>query len=192
MESRVAEGVRKDLLNRYGTGPVCIASMLFSMQDIEATVAKLRSETEATVLGPGAVQAQKHESRPARPKKSYAPLFHAFSRRLRRELYDAYHLFFAAFHRPAGGDAPRRDPQAASRGAQVLRRGEDRGARSAGRQADLRVDPPLRRAESGCRSAAATTRPPWSRQQADSWKKAERPTMFILARCYRRPRLDDR
>ena len=67
------------------------------VEDIEATAAKLRSETQTTVLGPDAVQAQKHESRPARPKKSYAPLFHAFSRRLRRELYDAYHLFLAAF-----------------------------------------------------------------------------------------------
>jgi hypothetical protein len=53
------------------------------------------------VLGPDAVQAQKPEDRPARPKKSYAPLFHAFSRRLRRELYDAYHLFLAAFREAA-------------------------------------------------------------------------------------------
>jgi hypothetical protein len=67
------------------------------VEDIEATAARLRSETQTTVLGPDAVQAQKHESRPARPKKSYAPLFHAFSRRLRRELYEAYHLFLAAF-----------------------------------------------------------------------------------------------
>jgi REP element-mobilizing transposase RayT len=67
------------------------------VEDIEATAARLRSETQTTFLGPDAVQAQKHESRPARPKKSYAPLFHAFSRRLRRELYDAYHLFLAAF-----------------------------------------------------------------------------------------------
>jgi hypothetical protein len=65
------------------------------VEDIEATAAKLRSETQTTVLGPDAVQAQKHESRPARPKRSYAPLFHAFSRRLRRELYEVYHLFFS-------------------------------------------------------------------------------------------------
>jgi hypothetical protein len=43
--------------------------------DIEAAAAKLRSETKAVVLGPDAVQAQKPEDRPARPKKSYAPLF---------------------------------------------------------------------------------------------------------------------
>jgi hypothetical protein len=67
------------------------------VEDIEATAAKIRSETQVAVLGPEAVQAQKHENRPARSKKSYAPLFHAFSRRLRRELYDAYHLFLAAF-----------------------------------------------------------------------------------------------
>jgi hypothetical protein len=41
--------------------------------DIEAAAAKLRSETKAVVLGPDAVQAQKPEDRPARPKKSYAP-----------------------------------------------------------------------------------------------------------------------
>jgi hypothetical protein len=67
------------------------------VEDIEATAAKLRSETQATALGSDAVQAQKHESRPAHPKKSYAPLFHAFSHRIRRELYEAYHLFLAAF-----------------------------------------------------------------------------------------------
>jgi hypothetical protein len=55
------------------------------LADIEAAAAKLRSKTKAVVLGPDAVQAQKPEDRPARPKKSYAPLFHAFSRRLRRE-----------------------------------------------------------------------------------------------------------
>jgi hypothetical protein len=71
------------------------------VEDIEATAAKLRSETNAVVLGPDAVQAQKPEDRPARPKKSYAPLFHAFSRRLRRELYDAYHLFLASFREAA-------------------------------------------------------------------------------------------
>ena len=55
------------------------------VEDIEATAARLRSETQTTVLGPDAVQAQKHESRPAHPKKSYAPLFDALSCRLRRE-----------------------------------------------------------------------------------------------------------
>ena len=37
------------------------------------------------------------QTRPAKPKKSPAPLFHAFTRRIRRELYEAYHLFLAAF-----------------------------------------------------------------------------------------------
>jgi hypothetical protein len=32
-----------------------------------------------------------------KPKKSPAPLFHAFTRRVRRELYDVDHLFLAAF-----------------------------------------------------------------------------------------------
>jgi hypothetical protein len=67
------------------------------VKDIEVTASKIRSEAQASVLGPEAVQAQTHENRPACSKKSYAPLFHAFSRRLRRDLYDAYHLFLAAF-----------------------------------------------------------------------------------------------
>ncbi len=36
-------------------------------------------------------------ARPAKSKKSSAPLFHAFTKRVRRELYEAYAWFVAAF-----------------------------------------------------------------------------------------------
>lgn len=78
--------------------PEVIQEMIRAMvEDIEATAARVRLETSAVVLGPEGVQAQEPESRPDHPKKSPAPLFHAFCRRLRRELYEAYHLFLAAF-----------------------------------------------------------------------------------------------
>ena len=64
---------------------------------IEETAAKSREESGSAVLGAAAVRAQKPFDQPAKPKKSPAPLFHAFTRRVRRELYEAYHLFLAAF-----------------------------------------------------------------------------------------------
>jgi hypothetical protein len=67
------------------------------VQKIEETAAKDREESGSTVLGAAAVCTQKPFDQPARPKKSPAPLFHAFTRRVRRELYEAYHLFLAAF-----------------------------------------------------------------------------------------------
>jgi hypothetical protein len=67
------------------------------VQRIEETAAKGREESGSAVLGATAVRAQKPFDQPARPKKSSAPLFHAFTRRVRRELYEAYHLFLAAF-----------------------------------------------------------------------------------------------
>lgn len=38
---------------------------------------------------------------PLRSKKSYAPLFHAASRKVRRDLYDGYRAFVAAFREAA-------------------------------------------------------------------------------------------
>jgi len=66
-------------------------------QRIEENAAQERKAAGSAVLGAAAVLAQKPVDRPSRPKKSPAPLFHAFTRRVRRELYEAYHLFLAAF-----------------------------------------------------------------------------------------------
>ena len=84
------------------------------VQRIEETAAKGREENGSVVLGAAAVRAQKPFDQPARPKKSPAPLFHAFTRRVRRELYEAYHLFLAAFRDAAdclrSGDRTARFP----------------------------------------------------------------------------------
>jgi len=57
----------------------------------------LRAATGKTVLGRVAVLKQHPHQRPNRPKKSYAPLVHAASRKVRRDLYDGYRAFVAAY-----------------------------------------------------------------------------------------------
>jgi hypothetical protein len=84
------------------------------VQRIEETAAKDREESGSVVLDAAAVCAQKPFDQPARPKKSPAPLFHTFTRRVRRELYEAYHLFLSAFRDAAdrlrSGDRTARFP----------------------------------------------------------------------------------
>jgi hypothetical protein len=48
-------------------------------------------------LGAEAILSQHPHDRPKRPKRSPAPFFHAESDRVRRELWEAYRLFVAAF-----------------------------------------------------------------------------------------------
>jgi len=67
------------------------------VEKIENEAASQRAASGAEVLGAAGVRAQTALDRPVRPKKSPAPLFHAFSRRVRRELYEAYHQFLGAF-----------------------------------------------------------------------------------------------
>src|SRR3954447_20712487 len=55
------------------------------VERIEKAAAKSREESGSGVLGAAAVGAQNSFDRPAKPKKSPAPLFHAFTRRVRRE-----------------------------------------------------------------------------------------------------------
>ena len=52
-------------------------------------------------LGIKAILAQKPQDRPVRPKKSPAPLFHAFTKTTRRALWKAYSWFVAAFREAA-------------------------------------------------------------------------------------------
>jgi hypothetical protein len=52
-------------------------------------------------LGVKAILAQKPHDRPARPKKSPAPFFHAYTKRIRRALWEAYSWFVAAFREAA-------------------------------------------------------------------------------------------
>ncbi|HEV8577483.1 MAG TPA: hypothetical protein VGX68_00255 [Thermoanaerobaculia bacterium] len=65
--------------------------------DIEAEAALHRRNSGSQVLGAAAVRGQHPFDRPARPKRSPAPLFHAFSKRVRLELWVAYAWFVACF-----------------------------------------------------------------------------------------------
>ena len=65
--------------------------------DIEAEAALRRQRSGSQVLGASAVRGQHPFDRPARPKKSPAPLFHVASELVRQELWAAYAWFVSAF-----------------------------------------------------------------------------------------------
>jgi len=65
--------------------------------EIESEAAAQRQRTGGQVLGVDAIQGQDPHRRPERSKKSPAPLFHAASKAVRRELYTAYAWFVAAY-----------------------------------------------------------------------------------------------
>jgi len=71
------------------------------VREIEEDAAAQRAATGKPVLGRGAVLKQHPHERPNRPKKSYAPLIHAASRKVRRELYEGYRAFVAAYREAA-------------------------------------------------------------------------------------------
>jgi hypothetical protein len=71
---------------------------------IASLVARIEAEAQARresqgrePLGREAILAQEPHSKPVRSKKSPAPRFHAFRKTVRRELYEAYAWFVAAF-----------------------------------------------------------------------------------------------
>lgn len=67
---------------------------------IDQIVAEAKSERNRLGIEPigrEAVLRQNPLTRPNRLKRSPAPLFHAFRRRIRRQLYEAYAAFVAAF-----------------------------------------------------------------------------------------------
>ena len=61
----------------------------------------MREVTKRPALGPAAIRTQKRHDRPAKRKKLPAPLFHAASKRIRRELYRAYGEFLGAYRAAA-------------------------------------------------------------------------------------------
>ncbi len=72
----------------------------------------------ATGLWPVGIEALRHgnpHERPARSKKSPAPLFHAGSKAVRRAMHDGYRLFVEAYRHAAsrlgGGDRSVRFPE---------------------------------------------------------------------------------
>jgi REP element-mobilizing transposase RayT len=65
--------------------------------DIEGQAALQRQLYGLPAKGADAILAQEPQAAPETLKKSPAPLFHAASRKIRRELYDAYRHFLVAF-----------------------------------------------------------------------------------------------
>ena len=61
----------------------------------EAQVARARSGSQP--FGPEAIRQQTPGTRPEKLKKSPAPRFHAFRKKARQSLYEAFALFVAAF-----------------------------------------------------------------------------------------------
>jgi hypothetical protein len=71
------------------------------VREIEEEAAAQRKATGKTVLGRAAILKQHPHERPNRPKKSYAPLVHAASRKVRLALYEGYRAFVAAYREAA-------------------------------------------------------------------------------------------
>lgn len=85
------------------------------IDEIEANAAAVIEQTGLQPLGAAAIRRQNPTTQPNRIKKSPAPRFHAFTKRVRRELYQAYSWFAAAFREAAEklrrGDRHARFPQ---------------------------------------------------------------------------------
>ena len=81
---------------------------------IEQQAREQRDASGIAPLGTKSILAQKPENRPEDPKKSPAPLFHAFAKATRKALWEAYGWFVAAFQEAAeklgGGDRNARFP----------------------------------------------------------------------------------
>ena len=71
------------------------------VREIEDEAAENRERTGLPSLGPTAIRTQNPHDCPEKTKRSPAPLFHAFSQRVHRELRDAYHRFLGAFREAA-------------------------------------------------------------------------------------------
>jgi hypothetical protein len=69
--------------------------------EIESEAAAQRERSGSQVLGVAAIRRQQPHGRPRRSKKSPAPLFHAASKAIRRELYEGYAWFVAAYREAA-------------------------------------------------------------------------------------------
>ena len=67
------------------------------VQQVEAEAAAERKRTGIQPLGAAGVLKQRPHACPSKPKKSPAPGFHAATKAARRELWEAYGRFVAAF-----------------------------------------------------------------------------------------------
>jgi hypothetical protein len=84
------------------------------MEEIESEAAAELAKAGREPLGVDTVLRQDPETRPARSKKSPAPLFHAATKAVRKAFWEAYALFVAAFReaseRLRSGDRTARFP----------------------------------------------------------------------------------
>ncbi len=71
------------------------------LRSIELESARWSKQTGAATLGRDAVRKQDPHGLPNRPKRRPAPLVHAVSRAVRREIRECYRAFVAAFRRAA-------------------------------------------------------------------------------------------
>ncbi len=71
------------------------------IHEIVEEAAARRARTGSEPLGAAAILGRHPHDRPKNPKRSPAPLFHALSAGVRRELWEAYRLFVAAFRQAA-------------------------------------------------------------------------------------------
>jgi hypothetical protein len=67
------------------------------VEEIESETAAELAKSGRVPLGVAAVLREDPETRPARSKKSPAPLFHAATKAVRKAFWEAYALFVAAF-----------------------------------------------------------------------------------------------
>ena len=71
------------------------------VEEIIREAEQARAQTGIAPLGAEAVRRQNPETRPKKMKKSPAPLFHALRKKVRRQMYQAYAMFVAAFREAA-------------------------------------------------------------------------------------------
>jgi hypothetical protein len=71
------------------------------IHEIIAETAAQRKKAGSQPLGAAAILSRHPHERPKKPKRSPAPRFHALSATVRRELWEAYRLFVAAFRQAA-------------------------------------------------------------------------------------------
>jgi REP element-mobilizing transposase RayT len=71
------------------------------VEEIESEAATRRANTGRKPLGMAAIQGQDPHARPRKLKRSPAPLFHAMSQNIHKELYEGYAWFTAAFRKAA-------------------------------------------------------------------------------------------
>jgi Transposase IS200 like len=73
------------------------------LDQIDHDIDAARNERSVSALGVAKVQQPAIESRPIKPKRSPAPLFHARSNWVRKQLYEAYRVFSETFRAAAEG-----------------------------------------------------------------------------------------